>query len=119
MTLANWSSHPWQTRVAEVPSFFPKDIALGADDSKTLAALIRNLSFFQMSTQEEIISTDGEEWIIEGVSQGKYHVVVRFCAASYDPRKRKLTAFLALCKFLVDKSTLADRPKNKATNLFD
>src|SRR6266550_7161412 len=90
-----------------------KDIALGADDSKTLAALIQNLDFFQTSTEDDVRGMDGDEWIIEGVSQGKYHVAVRWCTPSYDPGKRKLTAFLALCKFLVDKSTLSERPKKQ------
>jgi hypothetical protein len=94
-----------------------KDIALGADDSKTLARLIQNLNFFQMPTEDDVRGFDGDEWIIEGVSQGKYHVAVRWCAGSYDPGKRKLTAFLALCKFLVDKSTLSERPKNKSHKL--
>jgi hypothetical protein len=94
-----------------------KDVALGADDSKTLEVLIRNLSFYEMSTEEEVRGTDGDEWIMEGVSQGKYHVVVRWCPESYDTRKRKLTAFLTLCKFLVDKSTLSARPKNKGHKL--
>ncbi len=94
-----------------------KDIALGADDSKTLAVLIQNLDFFQISTEDDVRGMDGDEWIIEGVSQGKYHVAVRWCAPSYDPGKRKLTAFLALCKFLVDKSTLSERPKNKGHKL--
>ena len=90
-----------------------KDIELGADDSKSLAVLIQNLNFFQLSTENDIYVHDGDEWIIEGVSQGKYHVVQRWCAPSYNPEKRKLTAFLALCKFLLDKSTLSERPRNK------
>jgi hypothetical protein len=94
-----------------------KDITLGADDSKTLTLLIQNLIFPQMSSEDDVNGFDGDEWIIEGVSQGKYHVVVRWCATSYDPKKRKLTAFLALCKFLVDKSTLSERPKNKGQKL--
>jgi hypothetical protein len=51
-----------------------KDVALDADDSKTLAALIQNLNFFQMSTEDDVRGADGDEWIIEGVSHGKYHV---------------------------------------------
>jgi hypothetical protein len=94
-----------------------KDIELGADDSRTLAQLIQKLNFFQMPTEGDVRGFDGDEWIIEGVSQGKYHVAVRWCADSYDPGKRKLTAFLALCKFLVDKSTLSERPKNKGHKL--
>jgi hypothetical protein len=94
-----------------------KDIELGADDSKSLAALIQNLNFFQLSSDDGFLGNDGDEWILEGVSQGKYHVVVRWCADSYDPEKRKLTAFLALCKFILDKSTFTERPKNKGNKL--
>jgi hypothetical protein len=94
-----------------------KDIELSADDSKTLGVLIQNLNFFQLSTESDINGSDGEEWIIEGVSQGKYHVVQRWSAPSYNPEKRKLTAFLALCRFLLDKSTLSERPKNKGHKL--
>jgi hypothetical protein len=94
-----------------------KDIELTADDSKTLAALIQNLSFFQLRTEDPVTGKDGDEWIIEGVAEGKYHVVVRWCADSYDPEKRKLTTFLALCRFLSDKSTLSERPKNKGRKL--
>jgi hypothetical protein len=94
-----------------------KNIQLSADDSKTLGVLIQNLNFFQLSTENDIYGHDGDEWIIEGVSQGKYHVVQRWCAPSYNPEKRKLTAFLALCKFLLDKSTLSERPRNKGRKL--
>jgi hypothetical protein len=94
-----------------------KDIELGADDSKFLAALIQNLNLFQLPTEDDVIGKDGDQWIIEGVSQGKYHVAVRWCADSYEPEKRKLTTFLALCRFLLDKSTLSERPKNKGHKL--
>jgi hypothetical protein len=94
-----------------------KDVALDADDSKTLAVLIQNLNFFQMPTEDAVIGVDGDEWIIEGVSHGKYHVAVRWCAPAYDPGKRKLTGFVSLSKFLLDKSTLSERPKNKGHKL--
>jgi hypothetical protein len=94
-----------------------KDVSLSADDSKTLTELIQNLHFFQMSTNDDIRGFDGDEWIIEGVSQGKYHVAVRWCASSEEPKKRDLKPFLALCKFLVTKSTLSERPKNKGRKL--
>ncbi len=83
-----------------------RDIELGAKDSKSPATLIQNLNFFQLPTEDGVTGLDGDEWIIEGVSQGKYHVIAGWCADSYDPEKRKLAAFLALCKFLLDKSKL-------------
>jgi hypothetical protein len=94
-----------------------KDIELGADDSKSLALLIQNLNFFQLPTEDDVRGFDGDQWIVEGVSQGKYHVAVRWCANSYAPEKRKLTTFLAFCNFLLDKSTLSERPKNKGHKL--
>jgi hypothetical protein len=96
-----------------------KDIDLSTDDSNTLEALIQNLNFFQLSTNDDVRGFDGDEWILEGVSQGKYHLVQRWCAPSYDPKKRRLTAFLALCRFLLDKSTLQSARKIGATNLSD
>jgi hypothetical protein len=54
-----------------------KDVALGADDSEALALLIQNLNRFQMSTEDDVTGADGDEWIIEGVSQGKYLVAAR------------------------------------------
>jgi len=91
---------------------------LSTGDSKTLERLIQKVSFFQLpTTDDDVFGYDGDESIIEGVSQGKYHVVVRWCADSYDPEKRKLTAFLALCKFLLDKAALSEKPKNKGQKL--
>jgi hypothetical protein len=94
-----------------------KDIELSADESKSLAVLIQNLNFFQLPAEDRVRGFDGDQWIVEGVSQGKYHVAVRWCANSYDPEKRKLTTFLALCRFLLNKSTLSERPTNKGHKL--
>jgi hypothetical protein len=88
-----------------------KDIELSTDDSKTLKALVQNLNFFQMATDDDVLGHDDDEWIFEGVSQGKYHVVTRCCAPSENPEKRGLTAFLNLCRFLLDKSRLSTRPQ--------
>jgi len=91
-----------------------KDIELTADDSNELEVLVKNLNFFQLSTDEKGISgEDGEEWVLEGASQGKYHVVQRWSPSSYNPEKRGLTALLNLCKFLLDKSDLSQRPMNR------
>jgi hypothetical protein len=94
-----------------------RDLELNTEDSKTLATLIQNLNFFRLPGEDDVRGEDGEEWIIEGVSQGKYHVATRWCAVSSNPEKRKLTAFLVLCRFLLDKSTLSERPKNKGHKL--
>src|SRR5579862_4803457 len=67
-----------------------KDITLSLQDSATLSILIQNLNFFQMPTEDNVKGMDGDEWIIEGVSKGNYHVAVRWCAQAYDPGKRNL-----------------------------
>ena len=93
-----------------------KDIELTAEDSNSLALLIQNLDFFRLPIDDDVRGWDGTEWIIEGVSQGKYHIAHRW-GAEYGTTKRKLTAFLAFCKFLLDKSTLSERTKNKGAKL--
>jgi hypothetical protein len=94
-----------------------KDVDLDVDDSKTFEGLLKNLNFFKLPTDDDVHGFDGDEWILEGVSEGRYHVVDRWCATSYNPQKRGLTAFVALCKFLVDKSKLSERPNNRGHKL--
>lgn len=94
-----------------------RDIELSADDSKAIEVLIQSLNFFQFSADDAVVGADGDEWIIEGVSQGKYHVAKRWCASEYDPKKRGLTIFLAFCRFLLDKANLSERPRNKGHKL--
>jgi len=93
-----------------------KDLELNAEDSKTLDFLIHNLDFFQIPRATDTRGPDGDEWILEGVSKGKYHVAQRWCATD-DPENRKLTGFLAFFRFLLDKSTLSQRPSNKGHKL--
>lgn len=94
-----------------------KDIELSPLDSETLGGLIQNLRFFQLPTDDSVMGFDGDEWILEGVSQGRYHVVQRWCATEYNPKKRGLESFLALSRFLIKKSTLSERPTNKGHKL--
>lgn len=94
-----------------------KEVKLTADDSKTLESLIAALGLFQMPTEDDTNGRDGDEWILEGVAEGRYHVVARWCAGSHEPKKRGLEPFLALCSFLIDKSTLSERPRNRGHEL--
>jgi hypothetical protein len=94
-----------------------KDFELGPDASRILGELIQDLNFFQMPVEDNVQGMDGDESIIEGVSRGKYHVVQRWCASDYDPQKRGLAPFNALRKFLIDESTLSERPENKVHRL--
>ncbi|HTS34522.1 MAG TPA: hypothetical protein VMH04_02555 [Candidatus Solibacter sp.] len=94
-----------------------RDVELTAADSRTLDVLVQDLAFFQIATDDDVRGSDGDEWVLEGVSKGKYHVVDRWCATEYDPDKRKLRPFLALVKFLLDKSTLSQRPSDKGRRL--
>jgi hypothetical protein len=94
-----------------------KEVDLDNADSTTLEVLIYNLHFFQMPIRDDVIGFDGSEWILEGVAHGKYHVVARWSATSYGPDKRRLTNFLALYRFLLDKSELSQRPSNRGHKL--
>lgn len=94
-----------------------KDVKFTEADSRQLASLITRLRFFDMSPTDDVRGNDGDEWILEGVSEGKYHVVQRWCASDYEFKERGLERFLALCEFLISKSTLSERPENKGHEL--
>ena len=94
-----------------------KETQLSAEDGQELSALLADVKFFEMPTKENVRGFDGDETVFEGVFSGKYHVITRWCATAYDPKKRGLLAFNALCKFLIDKSNLSDRPRNKGRRL--
>lgn len=94
-----------------------KEVQLSAEDARELRQLISDTKFFEMPTKDGILGLDGDETVFEGVSNGKYHVITRWCATSHEPKKRGLAAFNALCKFLIDKSGLSERPQNKRHRL--
>ena len=90
-----------------------KDFCLTQTDSRVLDDLIQKVNLFGMLSDDGVMGLDGDRWVMEGVSKGRYHFVERWCATDYDPTKRGLLNFDALCKFLVDKSKLSARPTNK------
>ena len=94
-----------------------REVTLSAEDTRKLTALFADAKFFEMPTEEDVRGFDGDETVFEGVSGRKYHVITRWCATAYDPKKRGLLAFNALCKFLNDKSKLSERPQNKGHRL--
>jgi hypothetical protein len=89
------------------------EVILSRDDSTELQKRIDTLKFFAMSAEDDTVGMVGEQWILEGVANGKYHVIHRWCASTYNPAKRGLRPFLHLCEFLVAKSGLSNRPMNR------
>lgn len=94
-----------------------KEVNLNGDDSKVLATLIQNLHFFEMPTENNYAGFDGDESLLEGVSQGEYHAIDRW-TVTYNTQKRGLTAFVAMSKFLVRKSALSKPLMNKSHKIF-
>jgi hypothetical protein len=94
-----------------------KEGTLSAADSKTLDSLMADLKFSSMQTDDNIGGNDGDEWILEGVSAGKYHVITRWAASSEQTKERGLERFIELARFLVDKSGLSQRPQNRGEPL--
>jgi hypothetical protein len=42
-----------------------------------------------MPSNDAVRGLDGDEWVIEGVSQGKYHFVERWCATDEKPKETR------------------------------
>jgi hypothetical protein len=89
-----------------------KNAKLANADASVLEALVVALRLFEMPTEDRFAMSDGDEWVLEGVSDGKYHVINRCCPSGGSPRDRGLEPFIALCRFLIEKSGLSERPKS-------
>lgn len=87
------------------------DHTLSQTESAELLRLLGNLDFFNLPEDDGVHFCDGEMWILEGVLNGKYHVIERSSPSPSD-KERNLEAFFAFCSFLVDNSRLSVRPKN-------
>ena len=94
-----------------------KNAKLANADASALEALLVALRFFEMPTEDGTVGCDGDEWILEGVSDGKHHVVQRWCPWSGSPKARGIEPFLGLCRFLIEKSGPSERPKNGGREL--
>jgi len=88
------------------------DLRLTEKDSSALNSLLASNNIFMMPTTEDVSGADGDEWVFEGVDGGVYHVINRWNVSTYETKKRGLEPFLKMCKFLIDRSGLSERPKN-------
>lgn len=96
-----------------------KDRRLTEQDSHILDSLIASNNIFSMPTDENerALGADGEEWIVEVVSNGMYHVINRWSVSTYETKQRGLEPLFTTCKFLIDQSGLSERPKNLGYDL--
>src|SRR3954451_23303804 len=77
-----------------------KEVILAAADSKSLETVLAGLQFASMKTEDGVTGNDGDEWILEGVSGGKYHVITRWTASSEQTKERGLEQFIQFARFL-------------------
>lgn len=74
------------------------------------ASLFKALEFEKQSTEDPVMGLDGSQWILECLKGGKYHIVVRWTADAYEPKKRGTEAFVRLCNWMLEKA-----PRTKKT----
>ncbi|MCF6312104.1 MAG: hypothetical protein L3J39_06610 [Verrucomicrobiales bacterium] len=78
-------------------------------DADEFLALFKGVKFFSQTSEDMHRGTDGSEWILETVSDGKYHVVVRW-TPEYKPKERGIVNFVKTCEWLLTHaSTLGER----------
>ncbi len=77
---------------------------LKSEEIKEFAGLFDALKFSKLTTEDPVIGCDGSEWILECIKDGKYHVVVRWTANAYEPKKRGTESFVKLCEWMLSKA---------------
>ncbi|MDD5644630.1 MAG: hypothetical protein PHO00_04190 [bacterium] len=81
---------------------FKESIILTPQESSMLIEKINSLNLFSMPLEDDTRGLDGSEWIFEGVKNGKYHVISRWCPDEYDTEKRNLVEFVSTCNQLLE-----------------
>lgn len=92
------------------------EVMLSNDDTAKLSKRLDALKMFERPTEDAESGRDGDQWIFEGVSGGKYHLLNIWCAGN-DSKKRGLEPFVEVCRFLVTHSELTEQPKNRGDEL--
>ena len=67
------------------------------------ARLLEAWQFWEQTTKDRSLGFDGSQWILEGVAEGRYHVVDRWSPTSDGP----LASYYLLGEWLLRKSGLA------------
>jgi len=81
---------------------------LKPDELKKFLALFDALDFAKQPTEDPVSGFDGSQWILERLRDGEYHIVVRWSADAYEPKKRGTASFVELCQWM-----LTTAPRNK------
>lgn len=74
---------------------------LKPEELKMFLTLFDALDFAKQPTKDPISGRDGSEWILERLKDGEYHVVVRWTADAYEPKKRGTASFVELCQWML------------------
>jgi hypothetical protein len=91
--------------------FYNKTDKLSVKDYEILQNKINTSEFWKMKTELEIIGNDGAQWIIEGVKNNNYKLVVRWTPKISEEFKN----FREIGEFLISKSNL---PKEELNDIY-
>lgn len=90
-----------------------KQRVLSAEESAKFLEKLKTLSFFEIPAKRDGLDEfgmDGENWILEGIEQGKYHEVNRW-SPEHESRKREIQSYLDVCNLMVKWANLAEPRK--------
>jgi hypothetical protein len=75
--------------------------AVTKDQVSSFITRLEQAQFWQLPTESRRLGEDGADWILEGVQDGRYHVVVRWCPGLYE-HSQEDTAFAAAARLLFE-----------------
>ena|SRR3989338_3048472 len=61
-----------------------KTISLDERQTKEILEQFKKLDFWKLPVKDDVMGLDGTQWIIEGVKEGRYHIVDRWTPGSGD-----------------------------------
>lgn len=87
---------------------------LKPEEIKKFLTLFAALDFARQTTEDPVMGLDGSQWILECLIGGEYHIVVRWTADAYEPKKRGTEDFVKLCTWMLENSPRAKNAEQSA-----
>ena len=95
--------------MVRIKALNPRRDKLEMDDSRTVSAVqvnqffsaLAKANFWRLPAEKPSDGEDGAEWILEGVQNGQYHIVSRWCPAT-QTRDPQALAFADAARLLLE-----------------
>jgi len=77
-------------------------VGISADQIHVFLETLKHAQFWNAPPEIPDGGFDGAEWVLEGVREGRYHLVSRWCPGAFESQPSEVRAFAKACRLLLE-----------------